>query len=325
MPEDAFLSPDRYTNAFFGFTLPVPNDPTFHIASISSAGSEHHLFGFASEKGRTVFDISAEQMNSEFATSLMRAAPFLSIRGQEFSKAVSRQTEGNGFMVWKIMYMTVLDGYLLQFRIYSFDESRAENLQRCVEAIGFFDPTKAKLIAGKDGQSYKPPLAGGSTQKLPSGTSQLKGERDKAMEDQLATSFETIRSDAKLPPLTRIRHRSSLEQTVCSIAQTADTRKLRSGDLIAFFKTARSESGSAELTRVALFNKQDTKKNALYYPRYSVAVWQVKDSKTGQPEYWVGVERYWSALEEFVDYHFTDDVSYHNLWKQSVAHVCRGK
>jgi hypothetical protein len=324
-PEDGFLSSGRYTNAFFGFTLPIPNEPTFHIAAISSAGSERHLFGLAREKGRTVFDISADQMNSDFATSLMRAAPYISIRGREFSKGLSRQAESGGIAVWKITYMTVLDGYLVQFRIYSFDTSSAENLQHCVEAIEFFDPTRAKVVAGKDGESFRPPLNVASNPKLRAGASQLKGERDEGMEDQLARSFENTRSGAKLPPLTRIRHRNSLEQTVCSIAQNADMSKLRSGNLTAFFRTARPESGSFELTKVGLFNKQDAKKNVLYYPRYAVAVWEVKDSKTGEITYWVGVERYWSALEEFIDYHFTDDVSYHDSWKENVAPVCRGK
>ena len=32
-----------------------------------------------------------------------------------------------------------------------------------------------------------------------------------------------------------------------------------------------------------------------------------------------------SSLEEFVDYHFTDDVFYHDGWKKYVAPQCRGK
>ena len=153
---------------------------------------------------------------------------------------------------------------------------------------------------------------------------QLMGVRDKGKEDQLAKLVETIRIDAKLPPLTRIRHRDSLEQQVCTIAHAGTLGNRRSWDRAAYYKTAQPQSISAELTRVASFKEQPTK-NSLAYPRYSVAVWQVKDSQTGEPTYWVGVELYWSALEEFVDYHFTDDVFYHDGWKKNIAPECRRK
>lgn len=151
----------------------------------------------------------------------------------------------------------------------------------------------------------------------------LIGERNKSMEDELAKSFEAVRLDAKLPPLTRIKHRSSLEQRVCTIVQTGDSSKLGSADLIASFRTVPAASGSDLLTKAALQNKQNTE-GVLFDPRYSIAVWQVTNSTTGETTYWVGFGRYRSALEEFVDYHFTDGISYRNLWKQGVAHVCRG-
>ena len=153
---------------------------------------------------------------------------------------------------------------------------------------------------------------------------QLVGERDKSKEDQVAKLFESIRIDGKLPPLTRIKHRDSLEQQVCTIAQAGALANQHSGDLYAIYGTSQPESISTELIRVASFNKQDPKKNPTY-PRYSVAVWHVKAPQTGEAMYWVGVARYWSALEEFVDYHFTDDVFYHNGWKSSIAPTCRGK
>lgn len=153
---------------------------------------------------------------------------------------------------------------------------------------------------------------------------QLIGERDKSKEDQIAKLFESIRIDGKLPPLTRIKHRDSLEQQVCTIAQAGALANQHSGDLYAIYKTSQPESISTELIRVASFNKQDSKKNPIY-PRYSVAVWQVKDPQAGKAMYWVGVARYRSALEEFVDYHFTDDAFLHDGWKTKIAPKCRGK
>jgi hypothetical protein len=153
---------------------------------------------------------------------------------------------------------------------------------------------------------------------------QVMGERDRDKEDQVAKLFETIRSDSKSPKSSRIGHRDSLEQQVCTIALTGTLPKHSAMDTFAVYKASRPESITPELNHVALFDILHPKNKAGYH-RYSVAVWRTKDSKTGETAYWVGVELYWSAAVEFFDYHFTDDISYHNLWKKSVAPKCRGK
>jgi hypothetical protein len=145
------------------------------------------------------------------------------------------------------------------------------------------------------------------------------GERDKLQEDAVAKLLENIRADAKLPPLTRIRHRDEIEQLVCTIA-LKDAAPPHS---FGIYKTARPDLISTELNRVAFLNQRP--KYNPSYERYSVAVWRVKDPQTAEIAYWVGVRLYWSELQEFVDYHFTDDVFYHNLWQKNVAPQCRGK
>src|ERR1700674_2031029 len=160
-PEEGFLSPEKYTNAFFGFSLPLPRDPAFHIARISSSGTlirEHTLFGVAQEKGSTLFYIAAQQMDSKEAEQLMRAAQQTSIRGKEFSKGVSHQKKAGGTQ-WTAMYLTFIDGYLLSFNIYSYDRSIAEDLQHCVEGTRFFDPSKAHEVAGASSREYNPALS----------------------------------------------------------------------------------------------------------------------------------------------------------------------
>jgi hypothetical protein len=142
--------------------------------------------------------------------------------------------------------------------------------------------------------------------------------REKAKEDQVAKSFQTIRTDANLPPLSRISHRDSLEQLVCTVAKTGIVPKNSVRDTFTLYKTLRPELISTELKQVASFDDDR-------YPRYSVAVWQARDRQTAEVTYWVGVERYWSAAFEFFDYHFTDDVFYHNDWKKNIAPECRGK
>ncbi len=155
-------------------------------------------------------------------------------------------------------------------------------------------------------------------------TGHVMAMRDKAREGDVANLLEKIRADAKLPPLTRIVHRDSLEQMVCTMANSGKPPTGRSGNLAAFYLTADPQMVSPALTGVSSSNKQGAD-GKLAYPRYSVAVWGGKDSKSGEATYWVGVQRYWSALEEFVDYHFTDDIFYHDQWKKNVAPQCRGK
>lgn len=156
-----------------------------------------------------------------------------------------------------------------------------------------------------------------------SNVGQLAGARDKAREDQVAKLFEGIRGDAKLPHLKRIEHRESLEQTVCTIALTGKPPK-NTWQTTGFYKTANPGSITPELSKVAIFNNLHPKGNPSY-ARYSVAVWPVKESQTGELKYWVGVQLFWSAGMEFFDYHFTDDIYYHNNWKKSIAAPCRNK
>jgi len=150
------------------------------------------------------------------------------------------------------------------------------------------------------------------------------GERDEEKENQVATLFESIRADAKIPHLGRIWHRESLEQKVCTIAVTDTLPQHSSTNVFAFYKTTQPEVMTPELHKVASFNQLHPKYNPSY-ARYSVAVWRVKGSPTGETSYWVGVQLYWSAAAEFFDYHFTDDIYYHNDWKKSVAPQCLGK
>ena len=149
---------------------------------------------------------------------------------------------------------------------------------------------------------------------------QVMPERDKGKEDQVAKLFEAIRSGSKLPHLKRIKHRPELEQDICTSALTSGRPKHR------FYTTSDPQSPAPELQTIASSNPLDR-----YHPgrpiheRYSVAVWRTSDPQTGSVRYWVGVGLYGSAVGEFVDCHFTDDVHYCGKWKDSIARSCRGK
>jgi hypothetical protein len=156
-------------------------------------------------------------------------------------------------------------------------------------------------------------------------TPAAKRNRDVAAEDAVAKQFETVRANAGLPQLTRIKHRTSLEQQLCTATYSTKIQSRRSDSTGAGYVTDYLGSVSPELTRIALY-KERGGKNRLLYPRYSVAVWRVTEAPVDKVTYWVAVRLYWSALQEFVNYHLTDEALYpQNGWKKSIAPQCRGK
>jgi len=159
-PEAAFVSPDRYTNAFFGFSLPLPQESNLHVAQVKSPRGEHYLFALGRDEGNTTLVISATQMHSGDAQQLMRAAPLVSLHGRDFGRGISDQKTPEG-RVWKAMYLTVLDGYLLEINIQSLDSNMAKKLEDCVEQVRFFDPANARAVAGPNGRLYSPTVPQG--------------------------------------------------------------------------------------------------------------------------------------------------------------------
>lgn len=156
----------------------------------------------------------------------------------------------------------------------------------------------------------------------PADAGQGKPVRADVMESEVAKLFDNIRADLKTSKLGRIRNRDSLEQTVCTAAVTGTLPKFPLRDEFALYETSDPDSVSNELNHVASFDSLHPR-NKAGYRRYSIAVWRMKDSKTGDNVYWVGVQLFWNAAVEFFDYHFTDDVEYHNEWKKTVAPECR--
>jgi hypothetical protein len=136
-------------NAFFGFSLPLPQESDFRIVDVKSPRGEHYLFVLGRKEANTALAISAKQMDSGDAERLMRAAPQISLHGHYFGRGISDQKTPNG-RVWKAMYLTVLDSYLLEINIQSLDPNMAKKLE------DFFDPAKARTVAGPNGIPYNP-------------------------------------------------------------------------------------------------------------------------------------------------------------------------
>jgi hypothetical protein len=175
-PESGFVSKSKYTNAFFGFFLPLPRDLAFDDFRMSFNGETCHyfLFGFKTyttnpigplKPKLTVFYVTAEK--STELEALRRAAggpkeanpTKIEIGGREFwtsevEEKVPAGTEHH------LAFSTAAQGYILQFSVESFDKKMAAKLRESISHIEFFDPVKTQDIAGPDRKSYVSAVAG---------------------------------------------------------------------------------------------------------------------------------------------------------------------
>ncbi len=189
-PESGFISTSKYTNAFFGFSLPLPQDSALREfpPSFKRIGSYHILFGLQSQKVNTgffgpnakltIFTVMAKPSSSASPEEARKAASGakglrvkrIEIGGKDFWKSES-QEKGQAGKMRSIAFATALNGYVLQFSIESFDEKLTDQLQHSIEAITFFDPVKAAEIAGPESRSYSPAgFQGANAATVPSST-----------------------------------------------------------------------------------------------------------------------------------------------------------
>jgi hypothetical protein len=162
-PESAFVSGERYANAFFGFSLALPQDP--HIRNLivpTPDSSQHSLFGLqAQTNGLTALSITAietsgasdEDAKKVAAASDAKDVSEMAIGGKQFWKCESQQ-ERAGNKMRSLIYAAALNGYVVKFLVISFDPKLADELEHNIESIKFFDPAKAKEMAGPKSQPY---------------------------------------------------------------------------------------------------------------------------------------------------------------------------
>jgi hypothetical protein len=162
-PEEGFVSRSKYTNAFFGFSLPFPQDASLRgLALPSRDPSRLFLFGLQSQDhGVTALTVEASQSGST-STALAKktasgpngeSAKRIEINGKEFWKSES-QNKGAAGKMRTVRYASALEGYVVEFNIVSFNSKLTDELEHSIEAVTFFDPAKAKEIAGADSQPY---------------------------------------------------------------------------------------------------------------------------------------------------------------------------
>jgi len=170
-PETAFLSRDQYTNAFFGFSLPLPLDPPFEEAPLRSNRGLNHVLLFVrtltasfNYKPRlTLFMISADESRDVSSETIRKVATNqqkteakrIEIAGREFWRAAWEEKDTSGKM-YTVKFATAADGYILTFLVTSFDGRLTGRLEHNIERIKFFDPSKAREIAGAASKPYQP-------------------------------------------------------------------------------------------------------------------------------------------------------------------------
>ncbi len=166
-PETGFLSPSKYTNAFFGFSLPLPQDADLHELKLSIKGATwgHFIIGFqSSQNGLSTFVVTAKQASAESNEEVKKTAAGpkslktkeIEIGGKTFWRSESQQN-GTGGRMQTLSFATGIDGYILRFEIVSFSPKVTKELEQSIERLTFFDPAKAREMAGADSRVY--PLA----------------------------------------------------------------------------------------------------------------------------------------------------------------------
>lgn len=158
--------------------------------------------------------------------------------------------------------------------------------------------------------------------------------RNNQAEDAVANLFDTVRKDAKLHRLGRIRDRKELQQLVCTVSLSNKIPRFANGSQVlnssladnpsALYETANPGEITPHLQQVALFERPRGRSGQpTGYRRYSVAVWPTRQEKDGKPSYWVGIKLFWSAGNEFFLNHFSDAKEWKNEWEKFVAPECK--
>ncbi len=179
-PESALVSHLKYVNAYFGFLLTLPDDPALREFNLSTKDSSSHvLLALEAQKFKTgafggkpqltafvvlarhVVHASSDDARQAAAGPNGRTVKPIKIGGKEFWES-EVSTKGPGGKMRQTIIAGPLDDYMLQFQIDSFDKKLAKQLESCVRAISFFEPSEAGKIAGPNSRPYRissPPAA----------------------------------------------------------------------------------------------------------------------------------------------------------------------
>jgi hypothetical protein len=165
-PETGFLSPSRYSNAFFGFSISLPQNAGLRelTLTLNRGPRDHLLIGFHSpSKDLVSFTITAREAPGGSKKEARKI-----VAGPDSSKP--KETKIGGKAVWRsesltkigsrnmqtLIFSTAIDNYALKFEVISFNPEITAEIERNIEQLAFFDPSQAKVMAGADGKPYAP-------------------------------------------------------------------------------------------------------------------------------------------------------------------------
>ena len=165
-PETGFLSPEKYTNAFFGFSIPLPADSVLNerTFSLTRGSRDHLLLSFHSpSKDLISFTITAREITgtaekaAKDATTLadLSKPKEIEIAGKRFWTAETPLARAVG-AINTAVYATQIDHYVLEFKIVSFSIDTTSKLEANLAQITFFDPSQARQVAGASSKPYIP-------------------------------------------------------------------------------------------------------------------------------------------------------------------------
>src|SRR5690349_5020250 len=107
-PDVGYVSPERYTNAFFGFSIPLPKSAPFTGLFLNSSKPGYHpIFGLkADAKGMTAFLVDAQEATGDLDQAAKRcvAGPNshnvekVKISGRDFWRSENSQDGAGGTM-----------------------------------------------------------------------------------------------------------------------------------------------------------------------------------------------------------------------------------
>jgi hypothetical protein len=165
-PESGFLSPQKYTNSFFGFSIPLPADAVLNekTFSLTRGPRQHLLLAFHSPNKELVsFTITATEVAGDPEKEAKQAANLaemskskeVQIGGRQFWTAESPRSKAGGG-VKTALFITAMHGYVLEFKIVTFNVDTMAGLEQSIERVSFFDPSTSKSAAGMDSKPYTP-------------------------------------------------------------------------------------------------------------------------------------------------------------------------
>lgn len=183
-PETGFVADDRYTNAFFGFLLPLPkgawlgqNAYLLEVEkTLAKVPLRHVLYlGQSRDSDGTILAVIADECRGASVEDARKALPegrppeSLRIGGKQFwkNRYVEEKVEGplpflppSRSPLRSYRYATALNGYVLQIDVFSDRSDILDDYVRSIESLTFFEPAQAKAMAGPFSWRYGTPPPG---------------------------------------------------------------------------------------------------------------------------------------------------------------------